>query len=109
MYVSTIDNRSSDQAARLALIFCFSPEFNERQEVSKYIINQPELFLMIQMGGLLFNDLKDCDECTVVYTTNCYHLLRRGVAHCGLAISIKKYLKEKERIMKTQIFHHAKI
>ncbi len=63
---------------------------------------------MIQMGGLLFNDLKDCDECTAVYTSDCY-LLQRGVAHCGLAIYIEKYLKEKERIMKTQIFHHAKI
>jgi len=33
-----------------------------------------------------------------------------GASHFGLAIYIKKYLKEaKERIMKTQIFHHAKI
>jgi hypothetical protein len=32
------------------------------------------------------------------------------VSHCGLAIYIKKDLKEKRRIiMKTQIFHHAKI
>jgi hypothetical protein len=30
-------------------------------------------------------------------------------SHCGLAIYIKKYLKEKEKIMETQIFHHAKI
>ncbi len=78
--VSTIGNKSSNQAARLVLIFCFFLGFNERQEVSN-IINQPELFLMIQMGGLLFNDLKDCDECTVVvYTSNCNHLLGRG---CG--------------------------
>jgi hypothetical protein len=28
---------------------------------------------------------------------------------CGLAISIKKYLKAKERIMETQIFHPEKI
>jgi len=28
---------------------------------------------------------------------------------CGLAICIKNYLKAKKRIMKTQIFHHAKI
>ncbi len=27
-----------------------------------------------------------------------------GVSHCGLAIYIKKYLKGKRRIMKTQIF-----
>jgi hypothetical protein len=33
----------------------------------------------------------------------------RGASHCGLAICIKKYLKAKERIMETQIFHHAKI
>jgi hypothetical protein len=34
---------------------------------------------------------------------------RRGVSHCGLAIYIKKVcLKEKRRIMETQIFHHAK-
>jgi hypothetical protein len=32
-----------------------------------------------------------------------------GVSYCGLAIYIKKYLKAKKRIMKTQIFHHAKI
>jgi hypothetical protein len=32
------------------------------------------------------------------------------VSHCDLAIYIKKDLKEKRRIiMKTQIFHHAKI
>jgi hypothetical protein len=31
------------------------------------------------------------------------------VSHCGLAIYIKKYLKEKEELWKTQIFHHAKI
>jgi hypothetical protein len=29
----------------------------------------------------------------------------RGVSHCGLAIYIKKYLKAKRRIMKTQIFY----
>jgi hypothetical protein len=33
----------------------------------------------------------------------------RGVSNCGLAIYIKKYLKEKRRIMETQIFHHAKL
>jgi hypothetical protein len=33
----------------------------------------------------------------------------RGLSHCGLVIYIKKYLKTKERIMETQIFHHAKI
>jgi K+ transporter len=34
----------------------------------------------------------------------------RVVSHYGLAISIEKYLKAKERrIMETQIFHHAKI
>jgi hypothetical protein len=33
----------------------------------------------------------------------------RGVSHCGLAINIKNYLKGKRRIMKNQIFHHAKI
>ncbi len=33
----------------------------------------------------------------------------RGVSHCGLAFYINKYLKAKRRIMKTQIFHHAKI
>jgi hypothetical protein len=31
-----------------------------------------------------------------------------GVTHCGLAIYIKKYLKAKKKIMKIQIFHHAK-
>jgi hypothetical protein len=31
----------------------------------------------------------------------------RDVSHCGLAVYIKKYLKAKKRIMKTQIFHHA--
>jgi hypothetical protein len=31
------------------------------------------------------------------------------VSHCGLAIYIEKYCKGKERIMETQIFHHAKI
>jgi len=34
----------------------------------------------------------------------------KGVSHCSLAIYIlKKYVKAKERIMKTQIFHHAKM
>jgi hypothetical protein len=33
----------------------------------------------------------------------------RGVSHCGLAIYIKKYIKAKEKVMKIQIFHHAKI
>jgi hypothetical protein len=33
----------------------------------------------------------------------------RGVSHCSLAIYIKKYLKAKQRIMETQILHHAKI
>jgi hypothetical protein len=32
----------------------------------------------------------------------------RGVSHCGPAIYIRKYLKAKRRIMKIQIFHHAK-
>jgi hypothetical protein len=55
------------------------------------------------MRGLLFNDLKDCDECTVVCTPPIVIiLLGRGVAHCALAIYIKESLKEKERIMKTQ-------
>ncbi len=33
----------------------------------------------------------------------------RGLSQCGLAIYMKKYLKAKERIMETQIFHDAKI
>jgi hypothetical protein len=33
----------------------------------------------------------------------------RGVSHHGLAIYMKKYLQAKEEVMKTQIFHHAKI
>jgi hypothetical protein len=34
----------------------------------------------------------------------------RGVSHYGLAIyNKKKYLKGKRRIMKIQIFHHAKL
>jgi hypothetical protein len=32
-----------------------------------------------------------------------------GVSQCGLAIYIQKYLKAKEELWKTQIFHHAKI
>jgi hypothetical protein len=36
-------------------------------------------------------------------------MITRGVSRCSLAIYIKKYLKGKRRIMKTQIFHHAKI
>jgi hypothetical protein len=31
------------------------------------------------------------------------------VSHCGPAIYIERYLKAKERIMETQIFHHTKI
>jgi hypothetical protein len=31
------------------------------------------------------------------------------VLHCHLAIPLKKYLKAKEELWKTQIFHHAKI
>jgi hypothetical protein len=34
---------------------------------------------------------------------------RRGMAHRGLAIYIKKYLNAKEELWKPQIFHHAKI
>jgi len=33
----------------------------------------------------------------------------KSVSHCGLAIYIKKYLKAKEELLETQIFHHAKI
>jgi hypothetical protein len=33
----------------------------------------------------------------------------RGVSHFDFAIYIKKYLKEKRRIMETQIFHHANL
>jgi len=33
----------------------------------------------------------------------------RGVSQCGLAIYIKKDLKAKEELCRTQIFHHAKI
>jgi hypothetical protein len=33
----------------------------------------------------------------------------RGVSHRGLANYIKKVLQGKRRIMKLQIFHHAKI
>jgi hypothetical protein len=32
-----------------------------------------------------------------------------SASQCGLAIYIKKYLKAKEELWKTQIFHHAKI
>jgi hypothetical protein len=31
------------------------------------------------------------------------------MSHYGLAIYIKRYLKGKEEILKTPIFHHAKI
>ncbi len=37
------------------------------------------------------------------------HWKQRSVLHCGLAIYIKKYLKAKEELWKTQIFHHAKL
>jgi ribosomal protein S3AE len=30
------------------------------------------------------------------------------MAHCGLAIYMKKYLKAKEELWKLKIFHHAK-
>jgi hypothetical protein len=37
-------------------------------------------------------------------------VITRGVSHTmALSIYIKKYVKTKKRIMKTQIFHHAKI
>jgi len=36
-------------------------------------------------------------------------LYSRDVSHYDLAIYIEKYCKGKERIMETQIFHHAKI
>jgi len=45
-----------------------------------------------------------------VKCTECKNKQRGGVSHCGLAIYIKKCLKaKKRRIMKIQIFHHAKI
>jgi hypothetical protein len=34
---------------------------------------------------------------------------QRAVSHCGLAIYIEKYLKAKQVIMETQIFHNAKM
>jgi hypothetical protein len=34
---------------------------------------------------------------------------RETWSHPGLAIYMKKYLQAKEEVMKTQIFHHAKI
>jgi hypothetical protein len=33
----------------------------------------------------------------------------RDASHCGLAISIKKYLKAKEELPKLKYFKHAKI
>jgi hypothetical protein len=35
-------------------------------------------------------------------------LYTRDVSHYGLAIYIEKHCKAKERIMETQMFHHAK-
>jgi len=35
-------------------------------------------------------------------------IVTRGVSHCGLAIYMKKYLKAKRRIIKTQIFSPCK-
>jgi hypothetical protein len=36
--------------------------------------------------------------------------INKGVCHTmALPFTFKKYLKEKKRIMETQIFHHAKI
>ncbi len=49
---------------------------------------------------------RDCGESEVSPWPN-----KRGVSHCGLAISIKKYLKAKEELWKLKyyLFHHAKI
>jgi hypothetical protein len=33
----------------------------------------------------------------------------RGVSQCGLAISIKKYLKAEAELRNSNVFHHAKI
>jgi hypothetical protein len=37
------------------------------------------------------------------------HHKTRGVSGCGLAIYVRKYLKEKEELTENQISHHAKI
>ncbi len=78
--VSAIGNRSSlIRLPGLFLSFASFRDFNERQEVSTSSINQ-SFFWWFKWGGLLFNDLKDCGECTVVYTSNCYHVTWKG---CG--------------------------
>jgi hypothetical protein len=44
----------------------------------------------------------------LIYEPSLHTKRTRGVSHCDLAIYIKRYVKAKEEIMETQIFHHAK-
>jgi hypothetical protein len=34
--------------------------------------------------------------------------MTRGVSHCGLPFTLKKYFKAKKELMETQMFQHAK-
>jgi hypothetical protein len=46
-------------------------------------------------------DIHEISTCTKLNET-------RGLSHCGLAILHEKVTRGKRRIIKTQIFHHAK-
>jgi hypothetical protein len=66
----------------------------------------PYIYSLIQiLGGGAHDD--DDDRMLMERITKSFPT--RGVSHCGLAIYIKKYLKAKEELWKTQMFHHAKI
>jgi hypothetical protein len=64
----------------------------------------PYIYSLIQILG---GGARDDDRMLMERITKSF--LTRGVSHYGLAIYIKKYLKTKEELWKTQMFHHAKI
>jgi hypothetical protein len=66
----------------------------------------PYIYSLIQILG---GGARDDDDDRMLMERITKSFPTRGVSHYGLAIYIKKYLKPKEELWKTQTFHHAKI
>jgi hypothetical protein len=85
--------------------------FKNENEKKKIL---PLLQLMVDIGLFFFFLTQFCDvaQVVIIHEDNLasFGYITRGVwSHCGIAICIKKVSEGKRRIMKTKIFHHAKI
>ncbi len=98
-----LSSKSEFQKKNLVEICCCSP-----RDICYMDPIFPYIYSLIQiLGGGADDDDDDDDRMLMERITKSFPT--RGVSHCGLAIYIKKYLKAKEELWKTQIFHHAKI